>query len=1015
MLRLTKKSSASKFRPKAKTWAPDAVLKSIASTYNRNPMEQNPMVPLNSKLVNYNLVNRHSISLSSQKGIIDVTKNAEISGQEYAESLGSNLDRFFEERAFSGVSPLPGFKTSPRSADEPNLPYPGHTGRYQSGEPYFSSKAEDGKYMSHPTNYERLLKSREQGTAKRSQLKSEESLKAALHYRSTVQAVELIFSEEYRSKPLVTIEDPLVRTNLPLDDFTPQSAYEPFQKTVIVKDETTGLPVTQFPNELLYQTVEMFLHKMNPYIWEMHNQKRFEDTAQSYRKLQYDIYSLRAAFRNQESLLTENKVLPWRRLVGGKMLYISEEKNTEYYTYSHSELLDYCREIFNIIENKDPENFANKMSEEEKLRFDSLQMQVEACALDFLNENQIAARKIEQKAENEKFISKIKEKKFDITTYEALLNIHPKTLHLKSSEYVNEIVLKSMIENSGLKPRLQTYNTLLELNPTFPERSTLFENMKRDGIEPSIYSYALLYESIFDLLASFNTDPRNREYNVIYNEDFKAILDKFWIEFSKKRFLRSPDLRDTTALYRMMVFVGSHYIHDMINRSSTIWRQSNNVNSESENTKIEEPSFTKLVNSDLPLALDESNRILNMFKSYQHSEFVAPFLQPSFFQMYMEISIAHITNILIPKIDLADELLQKPEYKSNFEARELLETYIKSYKDQILEVYTESTKYTSNALLSRDELTVRDVLYRYVNGHPATIGLLTPTFLKISDFLGVDVFFNDYKLDTMISNSYKASIPILMATKNTEDDGTNKEAVLPKHTAKTIFLMLKDFFKISAVYLTKNTDASIENMKELRSQILDKKIKNSDELAERYNQIGTINEDVQDIGACLKALDKTIRVLSIMQIESAISKKGANEKSESLLMLEYINQLALAGEFEKGLELLNDFALESRSLVNKKEKVAPLLDLRTHGLGYYFASILLYAPVNEPEHLQKLLELAEKINERHTRDIQSNKSPYNIIVTRSAAEDLRRKYILKEQYNKILDSLIDETDYHQGQ
>lgn len=205
MLRLTKKSSASKFRPKAKTWAPDAVLKSIASTYNRNPMEQNPMVPLNSKLVNYNLVNRHSISLSSQKGIIDVTKNAEISGQEYAESLGSNLDRFFEERAFSGVSPLPGFKTSPRSADEPNLPYPGHTGRYQSGEPYFSSKAEDGKYMSHPTNYERLLKSREQGTAKRSQLKSEESLKAALHYRSTVQAVELIFSEEYRSKPLHSI------------------------------------------------------------------------------------------------------------------------------------------------------------------------------------------------------------------------------------------------------------------------------------------------------------------------------------------------------------------------------------------------------------------------------------------------------------------------------------------------------------------------------------------------------------------------------------------------------------------------------------------------------------------------------------------------------------------------------------------------------------------------------------------------------------------------------------------
>merc|ERR1719461_2317834 len=109
----------------------------------------------------------------------------------------------------------------------------------------------------------------------------------------------------------------------------------------------------------------------------------------------------------------------------------------------------------------------------------------------------------------------------------------------------------------------------------------------------------------------------------------------------------------------MMVFVGSHYIHDMINRSSTIWRKSNEADDN------ENPTFTKLLNSDMPLALDESNRILNMFKSYQHSEFVAPFLQPSFFHMYMEISIDHITSILIPKIDLADELLQKPEYKAN--------------------------------------------------------------------------------------------------------------------------------------------------------------------------------------------------------------------------------------------------------------------------------------------------------------------------------------------------------------
>lgn len=183
----------------------------------------------------------------------------------------------------------------------------------------------------------------------------------------------------------------------------------------------------------------------------------------------------------------------------------------------------------------------------------------------------------------------------------------------------------------------------------------------------------------------------------------------------------------------------------------------------------------------------------------------------------------------------------------------------------------------------------------------------------------------------------------------------------------------------------------------------------------KYDETTKINLDIQDIGACLKALDKTVRVLSIMQIESDISRKKSFEEAESLLMLEYVNQLALAGQYERGLEILNDFALESRSAINKSEMVAPLLDLRTHGLGYYFASILLYAPVNEIEHLQKLLELADKINNRHSEAIDGRKSQYNIIVTRSCAEDLRRKYMLKEQYDDILESLIDEKDYHQGQ
>lgn len=128
MLRLSTKHNVSKFRPKAKQWDNTAILKAIASTYNKNPIEQNPLLPLSTQDVNTvpEYIGEHNTNL-------DYTSN-QFNGERYAENLMLLTDRYVEERQLGGVSPLEGFKNTPRFASEANHAFVGHQGRWKTGD-----------------------------------------------------------------------------------------------------------------------------------------------------------------------------------------------------------------------------------------------------------------------------------------------------------------------------------------------------------------------------------------------------------------------------------------------------------------------------------------------------------------------------------------------------------------------------------------------------------------------------------------------------------------------------------------------------------------------------------------------------------------------------------------------------------------------------------------------------------------------------------------------------------------
>lgn len=209
----------------------------------------------------------------------------------------------------------------------------------------------------------------------------------------------------------------------------------------------------------------------------------------------------------------------------------------------------------------------------------------------------------------------------------------------------------------------------------------------------------------------------------------------------------------------------------------------------------QEPKYIKMETGDFPYALDEANRILNYFKTLNHSEFCTALLQPDFYKSYILTASRHIKDVVIPKIDLATELLNNESYRDHVGE---IENYIKEYQNEIINVYTEATKYSKQAIIDNDLDANKDMLYSFLNGHPATIPLVTPTFLKVVNFVPEDIFINKYNAQSVISPKYLGSVTDLLSRKNNEEDGTQLSHSVSLKSGRLLYTSVHDFLNLLA-------------------------------------------------------------------------------------------------------------------------------------------------------------------------------------------------------------------------
>ena len=583
--------------------------------------------------------------------------------------------------------------------------------------------------------------------------------------------------------PIVEVVNPLVRTHLPLDDFTPQSAYDDTSKVKILRDKT-GNPVTKYPDELLIKACYSLLFNINPHFYEMTVRRQdtiFEHLPAEFTKRFLTEYLRDAAFR------------PFRRAVTGKVRLSTEYVDGEEGAEPKQQMV--YHKIKKALDSL--ENYSQVATD-----VWSIKVMVNLTKLAMFSEEDAEDRR--QFLEAFDLWKMCTENQLNITAYEALLKSPPHYMMAKEEDgqlktiskmdYLNGIL--TAMAKHGVKPRIQTYNSILEVSSSFAERASIFESMRNDGIEPSIYSYSLYYESLFDLMTHFNPE----DTNVVYNEKFKEVLDTFWANFEQKRFLMSGDTRDCFALFRMMDFVCAHYVKNVLADEQLTIVRSNPEASQGigEELNLEHEKYLKVDDSEMPLAIDEANRIMNFFKRYSHSEFCVPMLQPIFFQSFVDIGIDHIHRILCGKIDYAAGLLNDSDGAHNADVdkntREMIQNSIQLYKDEILNTFTETSQYIVHTDISGMSDESSKICYQYINGHPALANLLTPVLLKL---LKMDksntMMMNMYNVSENLSPAYQASVHEFLSARNAENDGTNKHLAIAYGSGRKAYTFVHTF------------------------------------------------------------------------------------------------------------------------------------------------------------------------------------------------------------------------------
>ena len=415
---------SSALRPKAKKWNQTSVIKSIQSTAQFNPMEQNQLLPINSKYVLQN----------NNTNTVDATHTAEKKGRAYAEVLINQLDRYAENQVGGGKSPLRGFEPTPKSVNEPNHGYMGHAGGRQKGFAPFRKDDMDGLHSSHPINIFRLQLQREESLEKRIATKSYESLQIALDNHDVQRCVELLHNNDH---PIMKYSEPLVRRNLPLNDLTPQSSYKDLTKLV-----ETG--ENHFDKDTVLTACERMLHMVRVSIWEIAHRR--QDTVLGDEQLPFlenDLKPIIADASNKRNALLN---------ILNKKIEVPENIN---------KILTIIPQIVADLEKE-------SLSKEDQLRVRSIQM------LSKLFYQETNGNVIQSNADM--LVDTIKKEEFTLPVYEALLTIDTdRTTMLKKKGHLNLII--SRMHELGISPRLQTYNSLMEHCKTLHERATLLEDI----------------------------------------------------------------------------------------------------------------------------------------------------------------------------------------------------------------------------------------------------------------------------------------------------------------------------------------------------------------------------------------------------------------------------------------------------------------------------------------------------------------------------------------------------------
>lgn len=336
--------------------------------------------------------------------------------------------------------------------------------------------------------------------------------------------IEVVEKKPKIRTPLVRVVDPLVRTNLPLQDFTPQSSYFNTHQIMTVKD-SSGNDIMQYKNDLILKSASTIIHKFNTYIWNLMSKR--EDTLlstegdQSIKNVFNPIF-LRMMLKQYKSdkddhkqfrisKNQDNKTEPvivqdadnFRKFLSNKIV---EYEDSELPTYL---IINGCSDILNEVDLAELEN-----NLKQKIEYNSLKMKLDLLKHSLSEDHHEISNVSEFLKNTDKLVERINTEVYNISTYEELLKFPHEFTSLNKSEWLN-LISENMHKNN-VKFRIQTYNNMMEILKSFVEKTILLENMRKDGIEPSIYTYSQLYESIFDLMTFSNNDKDYPHVQHIY-------------------------------------------------------------------------------------------------------------------------------------------------------------------------------------------------------------------------------------------------------------------------------------------------------------------------------------------------------------------------------------------------------------------------------------------------------------------------------------------------------------------